>query len=405
MHHVRFQPHGKSLQNIMSTIVVQPRSRIFHGHEWVYASDVKEMVGKAEAGSVVGLRDVRGRALGSAIYNPKSQIVARRFSYRKQDLDADFFLRRIERALNYRKTLALDQKLCRLVWSESDGLPGVIVDRYGDHLVVQTLTLAMAQRQDLIAGALKELLHPKSIIARNDAPVRKAEGLELEKTVLHGQVPAPFAIQTNKLTFQVDLMEGQKTGLYLDQIDNYAHVARYAKGRRVLDCFTNQGGFAQACALAGAREVIAVDVSQPAVDMALQNARASGVAIGARVDNVFDYLTSAAKADEKFDLIVLDPPSFTKSKQSLKDAMRGYKEIHLRAMKMLEPGGILATFSCSHHVTTGDFRMVINSAAVDTRTTLRYLATFGQRTDHPVITGIPETEYLRGYALEVMGAW
>ena len=389
----------------MPTLVVQPRCRIFHGHEWVYTSDVKEVVGKAEPGDVVNLRDTRGRALGSAIYNPKSQIVARRFSYRKQDLDADFFLRRIERALTHRATLPMDQKLCRLVWSESDGLPGLIVDRYGDHLVLQTLTLAMAQRQELIVGALKELLKPKSIIARNDAPVRKAEGLEMEKTVLHGTVPEPFAMQTNKLTFQVDLMEGQKTGLYLDQLDNYVQVARHAKGRRVLDCFTNQGGFAQACALAGAKEVIAVDVSELAVNMALQNARSSGVAVGARVDNVFDYLSSAEKQGEVFDLIILDPPSFTRSKQSLNDAMRGYKEIHLRSMKMLKPGGILATFSCSHHVTAGDFRMVINSACVDTKSTMRYVATYGQRADHPVITGIPETEYLRGYALEMMGAW
>ncbi|MFZ4764586.1 MAG: class I SAM-dependent rRNA methyltransferase [Roseimicrobium sp.] len=389
----------------MATLLVQPRSRIFHGHEWVYASDVKEISGAVEPGDVVNLRDTRGRALGSAIYNPKSQIVARRFSYRKQELDAEFFLRRIERAINFRKSLPIDQRLCRLVWSESDGLPGVVVDRYGDHVVLQTLTLAMAQRQELISQALNELLRPKSIIARNDAPVRKAEGLEQEKTVLLGQAPPPFQIQSNKLIFQVDLMEGQKTGLYLDQLDNYAHVARYAKGRRVLDCFTNQGGFAQACALAGAREVIAVDVSEAAVNMTLQNARAAGVAIGARVDNVFDYLSSAERAGEKFDLIVLDPPSFTKTKQSLKDATRGYKEIHLRAMKMLEPGGILATFSCSHHVTTGDFRMIINSAAVDTKTTMRYLTTYGQRSDHPVITGIPETEYLRGYALEMMGGW
>ena len=173
----------------------------------------------------------------------------------------------------------------------------------------------------------------------------------------------------------------------------------------MLDCFTNQGGFAQACALAGAKEVIAVDVSEAAVDMTLQNARATGVAIGARVENAFDYLSAAERREELFDLIILDPPSFTKTKQTLKDAVRGYKEIHLRAMKMLRPGGCLATFSCSHHVSTGDFRMIINSASVDTRNSLRYLETYGQRADHPVITGLPETEYLRGYLLEMMGGW
>ena len=389
----------------MTALTVKPRSRLFHGHEWVYASDVQHIAGTAEPGDVVTLKDVKGKPLGTAIYNPKSQIVARRFSYRKQDLDQEFYVRRIERALAYRKTLPLDQKLCRLVWSESDGLPGLIVDRYGDHIVMQTLTFAMAKREDLIAAALVELLQPKSIVARNDSPVRKAEGLELEKKVLHGEVPPPFEFKTNGMVFQLDLMEGQKTGIYLDQLDNYSLVARYAKGRRVLDCFTNQGGFAQAAALAGAREVVAVDVSDTAVNMALQNARSAGLAIGARADNVFDYLKLAEKQGEQFDLIVLDPPSFTKSKQSLNDAMRGYKEIHLRAMKMLQPGGVLATFTCSHHVSMGDFRMMINSAAVDTRRTLRYLDTYTQRADHPVITGIPETEYLRGYALEVMGGW
>jgi 23S rRNA (cytosine1962-C5)-methyltransferase len=284
-------------------------------------------------------------------------------------------------------------------------VPGLIVDRYGDHLVIQTLTLAMALREDLIVEALNQVMKPKSIIARNDASIRKAEGLEQEKKVLHGTAPEPFSFETNGMVFQADLMEGQKTGLYLDQLDNYVQVARHAKGRRVLDCFTNQGGFAQACARAGAREVIAVDVSEAAVEMTLKNARAAGVAIGARVDNVFDYLKTAEKAGEKFDLIVLDPPSFTKSKQTLQDALRGYKEIHLRSMKMLEPGGILATFSCSHHVSGGDFRQVINSAAVDTKSRFRYLDTYSQRADHPILTGIPETEYLRGYALEMMGGW
>lgn len=390
---------------LMSALTVQPRSRLFHGHEWVYASDVKNTLGNPEPGDVIELRDVKGRALGSAIYNPKSQIVARRFSFRRQDLDEDFFRRRIERALKYRSTLDIDQKLCRIVWSESDGVPGVIIDRYGDHIVLQTLTFAMAKRQDLIVEAIKKVLNPKSIVARNDSPIRKAEGLELEKKVLFGEAPKPFQIKTGNLVFQADLLEGQKTGLYLDQIDNYAKVARLAKGRKVLDCFTNQGGFAQACALAGATEVIAVDVSESAVKTALENARAVGVALGARAENCFDYLKAAQKRGETYDLIVLDPPSFTKTKQTLQDAMRGYKEIHLRAMSMLEPGGILATFTCSHHVSLGDFRMMINSAAVDTKCTLRYLETYTQRADHPVITGIPETEYLRGYALEVMGGW
>lgn len=389
----------------MFVLIVQPRSRLFHGHEWVYASDVKSILGSPQPGDVIELRDVKGRSLGSAIFNSNSQIVARRFSYRKQELDAEFFLRRIERAVAFRAGLTLEQNLCRLVWSESDGLPGLIVDRYGDCLVMQTLTMAMAQREALITEALVTLLKPRCIVARNEAAVRKAEGLELEKKVLHGQAPGVFEVETAGMHFQVDMLEGQKTGLYLDQIDNYAATAKYAKGRRVLDCFTNQGGFAQACALAGAREVVAVDVSEPAVKMVLENAKRAGVAIGARAENCFDYLKTAEKNGELFDLIVLDPPSFTRTKQSLKDAMRGYKEIHLRALKMLQPGGILATFSCSHHVGAGEFRMMINSAAVDSKKHLRQREVFSQRADHPIVSGIPETEYLRGYALEVMGGW
>ena len=388
-----------------SALVINPRARIFHGHEWVYSAEVKAIQGSAEPGSVVNLKDVKGRPMGSAIYNPKSQIVARRFSYRKQDLDYEFFLRRIDRALGYRKELPIDQSLCRLVWSESDGLPGLIVDRYGDNLVIQTNTLAMAQRQDLIVKALTELLKPKCIIERNDSPIRKAEGLEMTKSVLLGDAPLAFKVRTNGLHFSVDLLEGQKTGLYLDQLDNYGHVAKLAKGRRVLDCFTNQGGFAQACALAGATEVIAVDVSESAIASTLQNAKDAGVSIGARAENCFDFLKAAEKREEKFDLIILDPPSFTKSKMTLGDAMRGYKEIHLRALKMLEPGGILASFTCSHHVNAGEFRVMIMSAAVDTRRTLRVRQMFTQRADHPILTGIPETEYLRGGAYEVLGGW
>lgn len=388
-----------------SALVINPRARIFHGHEWVYSAEVKAIQGSAEPGSVVNLKDVKGRSMGSAIYNPKSQIVARRFSYRKQDLDYEFFLRRIDRSLGYRKELPIDQSLCRLVWSESDGLPGLIVDRYGDNLVIQTNTLAMAQRQDLIVKALTELLKPKCIIERNDSPIRKAEGLEMTKSVLLGDAPLAFKVRTNGLHFSVDLLEGQKTGLYLDQLDNYGHVAKLAKGRRVLDCFTNQGGFAQACALAGATEVIAVDVSESAIASTLQNAKDAGVSIGARAENCFDFLKAAEKREEKFDLIILDPPSFTKSKMTLGDAMRGYKEIHLRALKMLEPGGILASFTCSHHVNAGEFRVMIMSAAVDTRRTLRVRQMFTQRADHPILTGIPETEYLRGGAYEVLGGW
>jgi 23S rRNA (cytosine1962-C5)-methyltransferase len=353
----------------------------------------------------VQLQDARGKPIGSAIYNPQSQISARLFSYRRQDLDLDFFKRRIERALKSRVDAGVDTSLCRVVWSESDGLPGVIVDRYGDHLVLQTLTLAMAQRQDIIVQALVEVFSPVSIVQRNEGNVRKAEGLDQVKGVIHGETPAPFVVRHQGSAFHADLIEGQKTGLYLDQLDNYQRVASLAKGRRVLDCFSNQGGFAQACSLAGASEVTAVDISESATALAEKNAEISGAKIKFIAANCFDFLKQQESGGASYDLIILDPPSFTKTKASVSDAMRGYKEIHLRAIKMLQPGGIMATFSCSHHVSTGDFHESIVDAAVDARKTLRRVTTYSQRQDHPILATIPETQYLTGFAYEVIASW
>ncbi len=389
----------------MPTLSIQPRARIYHGHVWVYATEIKGRFGEPKPGDVVQLQDARGKPMGSAIYNPQSQISARLFSYRRQDLDLDFFKRRIERALKVRTDAGVDTQLCRVVWSESDGLPGVVVDRYGDHLVLQTLTLAMAMRQELIVQALCEVLAPKSIVQRNEGGVRKAEGLEQIKGVIHGECPAPFVVRHQGSAFHVDVIEGQKTGLYLDQLDNYQHVAALAKGRRVLDCFSNQGGFAQACSLAGASEVTAVDISESATAVAKENAVISGAKVNFIAANCFDFLKHQESSGATYDLIILDPPSFTKTKASVKDAMRGYKEIHLRALKMLQPGGIMATFSCSHHVSTGEFHESISDAAVDARKTLRRVAIYGQRPDHPILATIPETEYLVGYAYEVIASW
>lgn len=389
----------------MPTLSIQPRARIFHGHVWVYATEIKGRFGEPKPGDVVQLQDPRGKPIGSAIYNPQSQISARLFSYRRQDLDLDFFVRRIERAYKLRQDTGVDLNLCRMVWSESDGLPGVVVDRYGDYLVLQTLTLAMAQRQELIIQALVQIFSPKGIVQRNEGGVRKAEGLDQVKGPVYGENPAPFVVRHQGSAFHADLLEGQKTGLYLDQLDNYQRTARVAKGRRVLDCFSNQGGFAQACALAGAAEVTAVDISESAIETAKKNAAISGAKVNFIAANCFDFLKQQEAAGATYDLIILDPPSFTKTKASVKDAMRGYKEIHLRALKMLQPGGIMATFSCSHHVSTGEFHASITSAAVDARKTLRRVDTYTQSPDHPILATIPETEYLSGYAYEVIASW
>jgi len=385
----------------MAGLIIKPRSRILHGHDWVYTSEVLKTFGQPANGDVVSLKDGQDRLIGSAIYNAQSQIVARRFSRQRQDLDLDFFQRRLKQAIDYRTRRQVDPRLCRLVWSESDGLPGVIVDRYGDHLVVQTLTLAMDQRKALLTEALQGLLQPKSIIERNDAPIRKAEGLELHTGVLAGAAPGPFEISVDGITFEIDLMQGQKTGFYLDQLANYTAVAAHAKGRKVLDCFTNQGAFALACAKAGATQVQAVEISAECIELVRRNAQRNNLSVEAYAANVFDLLKDLERQQARYDLIILDPPSFTKSKGKLGDAMRGYKEIHLRALKLLNTDGLLATFCCSHHVTSEIFKEVINEAAVDAKKTLRQLEYYSQGPDHPIVTTIPETEYLKGWLFEL----
>lgn len=383
----------------MAGLVIQPRARIFHGHEWIYSSEVKKTFGHPMPGDVVTLKDFRDRPLGSAIYNPQSQILARRFSRRKQDLDRDFFVRRIRQAIDYRRQIGISPTLARLVWSESDGLPGLIIDAYGDHLVMQTLTLAMDQRREIIRDALMETLKPTSIVLRNDSPFRKAEGLESNIEMLLGDNPGPFTVTANGIEYEVDLLDGQKTGLYLDQLQSHAEVARMAKGRRVLDCFANQGGFALTCSTAGATGVTAVDISPTACEAARNNARHNGADIEVIESNVFDFLKHT---EPDYDLIILDPPSFTRNKKTLNDAMRGYKEIHLRALKLLSKGGILSTFCCSHHASRELFLENLASASVDAKRTLRMIAEHGQRADHPVMVNLPETSYLKGFTVEVI---
>ena len=383
----------------MAGIIVKPRARIFHGHDWVYASEIQKTFGNPEPGDVISLKDFRDRPLGTAIYNPDSQIVARRISRRKQKLEIEFFERRIQQAIDVRERAeSVDINLCRMVWSESDALPGVILDRYGDHFVLQTLTLAMHQRKDIIIEAIIKLLEPKTIILRNDSPMLKAEGIEPEITLVHGENPGPFTVEANGVIFEVDLLDGQKTGLYLDQLEAHAAIAKMAKGKRVLDVFCNQGGFALACAKAGAESVTAVDSSESAIAATLRNAELNGVEINAIKHNAFDFLKHC---EDEYDLIILDSPSFTRNKKTLKDAMRGYKEIHLRGLKILARNGILSTFCCSHHATRELFLENVVSASVDAKCTLRLIQNHSQRLDHPVLPGIPETEYLKGFTFEL----
>lgn len=386
----------------MAGIVVKPRARILHGHDWVFASEVLKVFGNPADGDVISLKDGRDHLIGSAIYNSKSQIVARRFSRRKQQLDLDFFERRIEQAAEYRVRRGIDPKLCRVVWSESDGLPGVIIDCYGDTFILQTLTLAMDQRKNVIADAMRTVLGAEHVIERNDALIRRAEELESSSGVLRGEPSIEFALEVAGVRLTTDLLNAQKTGFYLDQLANYGAVATFAPGRRMLDCFANQGAFALACARAGAAVVTAVEASAESVTAGKRNAERNQLPVTWIEQDAFQFLRAAEKAEREFDLIVLDPPSFTKSKGGLHGALRGYRELHVRAFRLLSKDGVLATFSCSHHVSDEAFARTISDALVDARRSARLLRRFEQALDHPVLPTIPETQYFKGALLEMM---
>ena len=385
----------------MSGIVIKPRARILHGHDWVFSNEVLKVFGNPADGDVISLKDGKDRLIGSAIYNSKSQIVARRFSRRRQDLDLDFFQRRIAQASEYRDRRNVDPKLRRVVWSESDGLPGMIIDRYGDNFVLQTLTCGMDIRKDSITAVIVDLFGDVTIIERNDAPVRKAEGLELRRGILRG-TPSQITIEIERVKLEVDLLHGQKTGFYLDQKHNYGVVAGYARDRRVLDCFSNQGAFALTCARAGAVDVTGVEENHENIAAAGRNAAHNELKAQWIEQDVFQFLRAAEKAGAQYDLIVLDPPSFTRTRGGLRDAFRGYRELHMRAFRLLSKDGLLATFSCSHHVSDTAFSETITDALVEARRSARRIRRFEQAPDHPVLPTIPESEYFRGFLLEMM---
>lgn len=371
------------------------RPRVLQGHPWVFANEVEQVLPSKWDGEAVACRDARGRLLGSGIFNSRSQIVWRRFSSRNISLDEDFIRPALSGAIGRREA----EEVRRLVWSESDDLPGLVVDQYQDVLVVQALTLAMDKRLARIGDFLDELLHPREIVFRNDAPVRTREGLDLGvSTRSGGAVPAWWS-SIGGIDFRVDLTQGQKTGFYLDQRHEHRRVARMASGRRVLDAFCNQGGFGLHCAKTGAASVHGVDSSREAVDQAGQNAEHNGLAASFETANVFDFLRREEAAS--WDLVILDPPPFAKSRAEMQGALRGYKEINLRAMKRLSPGGILATYACSHHMSHSIFLELLGQAAWDAKRKTRVLEFCHQPPDHPVLPTMPESEYLRGFLLEV----
>ena len=374
--------------------------RLLAGHPWVYAGEIAKMSGEPAEGDEVDIRDNKERFLGRGLLNTKSQITVRRFTTQKEELDKAFFRRRIEAAARAR----VHNSTFRVVFSEADLLPGLILDKYDDCVVLQALTLGIDRRKSWIVEIVRELFQPKAIIERNDVPVRKLEGLPETKGVLWGETDGKVRLQFAEFSIEVNLLEDQKTGFFLDQRENYAIVASHCGGRRVLDCFSYHGGFALAAAKAGTASVEAVEISEPATQRARQNAELNGLTgkIEFICANAFDVLKKYDTEKRQFDVIILDPPTFTRTKQNVNDALRGYKEINLRALKMLPPGGLLATFTCSHHINADLFKAVIVDAAADARKPVRLVKALTQSADHPILPAVPETEYLRGYLLQVM---
>ena len=378
--------------------------RIKAGHLWVYQGEIGIIGIGVRSGDLVEVLDNRGRFLGVGYYNQASQIAVRLLTTEREAIGPEFFQRRLRQALQHRQRVKPNASAYRLVFSEADLLPGLIVDRFGDYLVVQLLTMGMEVNRQTIIELLVELCQPAGIIERSDLSVRHQEDLPERSGCVYGECPGAVVIADNGLQFRVDLLEGQKTGYFLDQSANRAAVASYAKDRRVLDCFCHVGSFAIHAAAAGASSVLGVDISEDAVQMAVENAVLNNLDERCRfkVANAFDFLRDQVGRKESYDLVILDPPAFTKSKSALEGALRGYKEINLRALKLLPPGGILATCSCSYHLSPEMLWEVVSSAAADNKKRVRLLERRTQGLDHPILVGMPETEYLKCFIFEVI---
>jgi 23S rRNA (cytosine1962-C5)-methyltransferase len=380
------------------TVTLTPRGedRIRSGHPWVYRSDIADV--QARGGDVVGIVGARGRRVGYAFYSDRSEIALRLLTRGPDAPDLASWRTRIEAAIAYRARLDIDATAYRIVHGEADRLPSLIVDRYGDYLVLQALSQAVDRLLPDITKSLVDLLNPAGILARNDPRVRVLEGLEQRVDVVYGAVPEEIEIREGRVTYGVDPHHGQKTGLFLDQRENRIAAARYARGR-LLDAFSYSGGFALALA-PNCEEVVAVDISDAAVARIAANASRNGIAnVQARAMNVFDELRELERRGERFDSIVLDPPAFAKNKASVGKALAGYKEINLRALKLLTSGGFLITCSCSYNVSEADFADVIAAAAVDAHADVVVVEKRMQSRDHPVLITVPETYYLKCFVL------
>jgi 23S rRNA (cytosine1962-C5)-methyltransferase len=374
--------------------------RLRLGHPWIYRSDVVKVHG--EAGAIVRVSDARGRFLGSAFYSDRSQISLRLVSRDDAPIDRAFFTERLLAAARYRKQVVSDTDCFRLCYGESDQIPALVVDRYGDYLSIQTLSQTADRQKGLLVEILQELFAPKGIIERNDPRVRLLEGLEQKVSVLAGTVPEKIIARENDIQFHYDLFHGQKTGSFLDQRENHRAARQFACGE-VLDCFCFGGGFSLTLASAATSKVEGVDMSAAAIATARENQALNGSPlVEFREANVFDLLKKNDEIGRRFDMVVLDPPAFAKNRDSLDAAIRGYKEINLRAIKILKPGGYLVTCSCSHHLPEATFLQLIAEAATDAKRSVTIVERRTQAMDHPILLTMPETHYLKCMILRVL---
>ncbi|HLF83835.1 MAG TPA: class I SAM-dependent rRNA methyltransferase [Blastocatellia bacterium] len=381
------------------TITKRGAQRVQARHSWIYRSDVTDHSG-AQAGAVVRVIDAHKRVLGCALYSSCSQIALRMVSFEDVEIGRDFWLSRLASAERLREQVVRDTTAFRLVYGESDLLPSLIVDRYNDCFVIQTLSQGMDALKQMWVELLAERYSPRAIVERNEARVRDLEGLPRATGVVYGSDPGEFVIEESGVRLAVNLVEGQKTGAFLDQRENRIAARGYARGR-ALDCFTYQGAFALHLARE-AEQVIAVDVSAPAIAQARRNAELNGATNIEFIEaNVFDLMREMEQAGERFDVINLDPPAFAKNRASIEGAMRGYKEINLRAIKMLAPGGTLITSTCSYHMSEESFLNVLAGAAADAGRSVQLIEKRTQARDHPLLISVPETYYLKCMILRV----
>jgi 23S rRNA (cytosine1962-C5)-methyltransferase len=378
--------------------------RIRAGHPWIFSNEVGRLDGSPADGDLVDVHDARGAFLGRGYYNRHSLICARLLTRGQDEIDLDFFVKRLERAVDYRHSVAPDAAALRLVHGEADQLPGLVVDRYGDFLAVQVLTLGMEVRADLVRQALERVMRPRGVVRVADSPLRKLEGLGLERAVWWGEVPDKIEIALEGFAVEVDLLRGQKTGLFLDQRVNRRLAETRAAGQRVLDLFCYQGEWALHAARGGATAVTALDSSAPALEAARRNASRNGLAaaIAFRQGDVFDVAREIERSGERFGLVILDPPALIKSRTHIAAGARGYRELNRAAMSLLVEGGTLITCSCSHQLEDELFRQVLREAARAAHRPFRVIAWNGEAPDHPQLLAVPETHYLKCAVLQAV---